>query len=142
MNTRRIAVVLTWLATALLLSSCASDDGLMPREFNDKLEGVTADPSEYELTVVRCENDGEFIDLVWGITNLNDSSRTFAFDPFLTNKSGAEEKKLRELVGESVGSGEYLEWESFAGGGERFPLGEVECRFEVFDSVLGAFRDE
>ena len=142
MRVWRSAGVLTFLATLLLLSACGDDDGPSRDEFNEKLEGVEADPADYEVAVVSCVNDGEFISYSWGITNLSDSTRTFAFDPYLTNNSGVEEKKLRELVAESVGPGQYFEWSSFSGGRERFPLGDVECRFEVFNSVLGAFRDE
>ena len=142
MKTRWIARILAFLGLVLFLSACGGDDGPTRDEFDEKLEGVQADPADYELTVVSCVNDGEFISYTWGITNLSDERRTFAFDPYLTNSQGEEEKKNRRLVGESVGPGDYMQWDGGNGGGERFPLGDVECRFEVFDSVLGAFRDE
>ena len=141
--TRRSTLGLAASLTAiLLLLSCASDDGPTQDEFNEKLEGVASNPDDYELTVVSCVNDGEFIRYSWGITNLSDERRTFAFDPYLTNSEGEEEKKNRRLVGDSLGPEDYMQWDAFSGGGERFPVGDVECRFEVFDSVLGAFRDE
>ena len=111
-------------------------------EFDDLMEGVPTDPTTYELTVVSCTNDGEFIDYTWGITNLSDERKTYASDVFMTNSSGEEEAKGRRLVGESVASSDYMEWDGFEGGGERFAVGDVECRFEVYDSVFGAFRDE
>jgi hypothetical protein len=141
-SSRRIAPLLACLTAVLLLSGCVDDEGPTRDEFNEKLEGVEADPDEYELTVVSCVNDGEFIRYTWGISNLSDERRTFAFDPYLTNAAGEEEAKNRQLVGESVGPGDYMQWDGGEGGGERFPLGDVECRFEVFDSVLGSFRDE
>jgi hypothetical protein len=123
------------------LGAC-TDDGPSQAEFNEQLEGVPSDPASFELEVVSCTNDGEFIDYEWGITNLSDERRTFAFDPFFTNSVGEEEEKNRQLVGESIGPGGSMKWEGFVGGGERFPVGDVDCRFEVVDSVLGAFRDE
>lgn len=123
------------------LAACAEDGPNQP-EFTDAMEGVPADPDSYELTVVSCTNDGEFIRFTWGLRNLSDRRRTFAFDPFLTNSAGDEEPKNRKLVGESVDPDEYVEWTGGEGGGERFPIGDVECRFEVVDSVLGEFRGE
>lgn len=119
-----------------------TDDGPTQAEFTDAMEGVPADPNSYELTVVSCTNDGEFVDYTWGLKNLSDQRKTYAFDPYLTNSAGEEEAKNRQLVGESVRPGEYVEWSGFEGGGERFPIGDVECRFEVVDSILGEFRDE
>ena len=124
----------------LVLSACT--DGPSDEEFGAKLDGVLANPETYELDIISCVNDGEFIESSWAITNLADENRTFAFDVFLTNSDGEEEAKGRELVGESVAPGQSMEWETFHGGGERFDVGDVECRFEVYDSVLGAFRDE
>lgn len=142
MITRR-PVLLASITLALVFAvSACTDDGPTQAEFNDAMEGVTTDPATYELTVVSCVNDGEGIYYTWGITNLTDERRTYAFDPYLTNSAGEEEKKNRKLVAESVGPGEYVEWDGAEGGGERFPLGDVECRFEVVDSVLGTFRDE
>jgi hypothetical protein len=142
MSRRRVAGFLACLTAAVLLSACGDDEGPSRDEFNEKLEGVEADPDDYELALESCVNDGEFIRYTWGVSNLSDERRTFAFDPYLTNSEGKEEKKNRQLVGESVGPGDYMQWDGSEGGGERFPLGDVECRFEVFDSVLGAFRDE
>ena len=122
--------------------SAVDESGPSQDEFDEKLDGVASGPESYELKIVSCVNDGEFIRYVWGITNLSDERRTFAFDPYFTNSAGEEEKKGRELVGASVAPGEYTEWDGGVGGGERFPVGDVECRFEVVDSVLGAFRDE
>jgi len=141
-SSRRVAPLLACLTAVLLLSGCGDDAGPTRDEFNEKLEGLEADTDEYELTVVSCVNDGEFIRYTWGISNLSDERRTLAFDPYFTNSDGEEEKKNRRLVGESVGPGDYMQWDGGEGGGERFPLGDVECRFEVFDSVLGSFRDE
>jgi hypothetical protein len=141
-SSRRVAVFLACLTAAVLLSGCGDDEGPARDEFNEKLEGIEADPDEYELTVVSCVNDGEFIRYTWGISNLSDKRRTYAFDPYFIKLDGGEEAKGRQLVGESVGPGNYVQWDGGNGGGERFPLGDVECRFEVFDSVLGSFRDE
>jgi len=134
---RLAALVLVFMG----ISAC-TDDGPSQAEFDDALEGVPSDPDTYELTVVSCVNDGEFIRYTWGLKNLTEERRTFAFDPYLTNNAGEELKVLRQLVGESVGAGEYRQWDAFSGRGERFPVGDVECRFEVVDSVLGEFRDE
>ena len=150
MSFRSHSVLRTWLALfALLLvaGACSagidSSSGPTQGEFDELLEGRLTDPEEFQLEVVSCFNDGEFIQFSWGITNLSDSRKTYAFDPYLVRLDGLDEKQLRELVGGSVGPGEYMEWESSAGGGELFPLGdEIECRFEVVDSPLGAFRDE
>ena len=139
---------MTILKRLLLIASIAfvfaacTDNGPNQAEFNDAMEGIPSDPDGYEVTVVSCVNDGEVIRYTWGITNLSDERRTFAFDPYLTNSAGEEEPKNRRLVSESVAPGEYMEWNGRNGGGERFPLGDVECRFEVVDSVLGQFRDE
>lgn len=130
------------LFMVLLALTACTDDGPNQAEFSEALKGVPSDPASYELTVVSCENDGQVISYTWGLENFSDERKTFAFDPFLTNSSGDEEKKGRQLVAESVGPDEYVEWDGGNGGGERFPLGEVECRFEVVDSVLGEFRDE
>ena len=128
------------LVVLALLAACS--DGPTDDEFGSLLEGELADPAGYELDIISCVNDGEFIRYEWGITNLSDERRTFAFDPYFTNAEGVEEKKNRRLVGESVAPGEYMQWDGGEGGGERFDVGHVECRFEVYDSVLGAFRDE
>lgn len=125
----------------LTLIGC-TDDGPSQAEFNEAMEGVPSDPSTYELEVVSCVNDGEAIRYTWGLTNLSNTQKTFAFDPYLTNSDGVEEQKERQLVGEAVEPGEYVQWDGFNGGGERFPIGDVECRFEVVDSVLGEFRNE
>ncbi|MDW3177861.1 MAG: hypothetical protein R8J94_10760 [Acidimicrobiia bacterium] len=124
-----------------VLTGCA-EAGPTQAEFDEAMHGVRSDPASYDLTVVNCQNDGEFVDYAWGLTNLSGEPRTFAFDPYLRSLAGEEVPMLRELVGETVEPGEYREWQSFAGGGERFPIGDVECRFEVVDSVLGEFRDE
>ena len=134
---RLAAIVLVLMG----LSAC-TDDGPSQAEFDEALDGVPSEPDSYELSVVSCTNDGEFIRYTWGLKNLTDERRTFAFDPYLTASSGGEEKKNRQLVAESVGPDEYLEWNGAEGGGERFPVGDVECRFEVIYSVLGEFRDE
>ena len=135
----RLALVL--FVVLLALTAC-TDDGPNQAEFNEALEGVPTDPASYELTVVSCENDGEFVRYTWGLKNLSDERKTFAFDPYLTSSDGEELKMLRQLVGESVDPDQYLEWDAASGGGERFPVGDVECRFEVVDSVLGEFRNE
>ncbi len=135
----RLGVV--FLLMLLAFGACGADDPT-PAEFNEAIEGVPADPDSYTLTVVSCENDGEFIRYTWGLKNLSGEAKTFAFDPIFTRLDGEEEINLRELVAESISPGEYVEWDGGAGGGERFPLGEVECRFDVVDSVLGEFRDE
>jgi len=142
MSRRTIAQLLACLISGLLLSACVDDEGPTQNEFSEKLEGVEVNSDEYELTLVSCVNDGEFIRYTWGIGNLSGERRTYAFDPYFIKLDGKEEAKGRQLVGGSVGPGEYMQWDGGNGGGERFPLGEVECRFEVFDSVLGAFRDE
>lgn len=137
-----ILLRLTLSALALAALAACTDDGPSQAEFNETMEGITADPSTYELTVVSCANDGEFIRFTWGLTNLTEERKTYAFDPFLTNSAGEQERKNRKLVSESVGPGEYVEWNGAEGGGERFPVGDIECRFEVVDSALGLFRDE
>lgn len=143
MNLRRLTSLTPFVLTVLVLGvSACSNNGPSTGEFNDLMDGVPTDPTTYELTVVSCVNDGEFIDYTWGLTNLSDERKTYAFEPYLTNSAGEEEKKSRKLVSESVGPGEYMEWDGAEGGGERFPIGDIECRFEVFDSVFGAFRDE
>lgn len=136
---KRLPLLLFLVVAALV---ACTDKGPTQAEFNDAVEGVPSDPDTYDLTVVSCENDGEFIRYTWGLTNLSDARKTFAFDPYLTSTKGEELKMLRQLVAESVGPGEYVEWDAASGGGERFPLGTVDCRFEVVDSVLGEFRDE
>ncbi len=130
------------LFTVFSLLTACTDGGPDQAEFNEAMQGVPVDPDSYELTVVRCQNDGEFIRYTWGIKNLSGERKTFAFDPVFTTLEGLEETNLRELVAESVGPGEYVEWSGGAGGGERFPIGDVECRFEVVDSVLGEYRGE
>ncbi|MFT7475734.1 MAG: hypothetical protein ACI81L_002675 [Verrucomicrobiales bacterium] len=123
------------------LSAC-TDDAPSQTEFNEQLDGVPSDQESFDLEVVSCVNDGEFVRYTWRLSNLSDERRTFAFDPYFTDLKGKEEKAPRELVGESVDTGAYVQWDGGVGGGERFPIGDVECRFEVVDSVLGAFRDE
>ena len=123
------------------IAAC-TDDGPSQAAFDDALDGVPSDPDSYQLTIVDCTNDGTVLNYTWGLKNLTQERRTFAFDPYLTNSSNEEEKKDRQLVAESVAPGEYMEWSGRNGGGERFPVGDVECRFEVVDSVLGEFRDE
>ena len=139
--------LLALFALLLVVGACSagidSSSGPSQAEFDELLEGRLTDPEEFELEVVSCFNDGEFIDYTWGITNLSDSRKTYSFNPLFRNNDGVDERLPNELVGESVGPGEYRQWDSFVGGGELFPLGdEIECRFEVVDSPLGAFRDE
>lgn len=136
---KRLPLLLFLVVAALV---ACTDTGPTQAEFNDAVEGVPSDPDTYELTVVSCENDGEFIRYTWGLKNLTETRKTYAFDPHLMNSEGVEEKATRELVSESVAPGEYRQWDGAVGRGERFPLGTVECRFEVVDSVLGEFRDE
>jgi len=126
----------------LILVAVAIGAGCAQQQFNDALDGVPSDPDSFELDVISCVNDGEFITYEWGLTNLTDAPKTFAFDPFFVNIDGEEEMDLRALVGEQIPPGGYQEWDGFADGGERFPVGDVECRFEVVDSVLGFQRGE
>ena len=136
-----IRTFLSGLLALLLLTAC-SDDGPSQAEFEEAMDGVLADPETYELEILECINDGEFITYRWELTNTGAERKTFAFDPYLTNSGGEEEFKGRKLVGDSVAPGQTMEWDAFEGGGERFPIGDVECRIEVVDSVLGLFRDE
>ena len=136
MSFRRLLLIA--LVVAVLASGCSNRQ----TEFNEALDGIPSDPETFELEVFECVNDGEFILYEWGLRNLTEDHKTFAFDPFFTNSDGEEEAGSRELVGDAVQPGQFMRWEGGRGGGERFPVGDVECRFEVFDSVLGLFRDE
>ncbi len=129
------------MAIAVVLTAC-SNNGPSQADFAEAMDGVPTDPDTYELEILECVNDGEFITYRWELTNTGDQRKTFAFDPFLTNSAGEEEFKGRKLVGESVAPGESMEWDAGEGGGERFPIGDVECRIEVVDSALGLFRGE
>lgn len=133
-------LLLTTVVLCTLATAC-TDSGPTQAEFNEAMQGVPSDPDGYELTVVSCVNDGEFVRYTWGLTNLSDERRTFAFDPYLTDLSGEELPMLRELVSEAVDPGGYVEWSGGAGGGERFPIGDIECRFEVVDSIFEEFQD-
>ena len=92
---------LTIIGFVLVLSACTSDtaapeaeDSTAPTqedassdqsssdpsqaEFDERMDGVASDPDGFELTVVECVNDGEFIDYSWGITNTSSERRTYA----------------------------------------------------------------
>lgn len=134
----RILFLLVLLAS---LVGCSEPD-ITQAEFNEALDGIPADPETYELTVVSCVNDGQVLRYTWGLKNLTDERVTYSFDPYVLTLTGDEEKKGRKLVGESVGPGEYMQWDGRNGGGELLPVGDVECRFDVFHSVLGVLRGE